>query len=236
MTQILGLITARGGSKGLPGKNLRPLAGKPLMAWTIETARQCPSLGRVIVSTDDANIAEVGRTFGAEVPFLRPAELAQDDSSHLSVVEHALAWLVKQERFEPDYVLLLQPTCPLRTASDIEEAVNLARARQADAVVSVCEVKEHPYLTMSLAADGTLRDFVPHQLSSLRRQDLPKIYALNGAIYLNRPDSLRRHRTFVPPGSCAYVMPRERSLDIDTPWDFHLAELLFKHGHADRAS
>jgi CMP-N-acetylneuraminic acid synthetase len=234
MPEVLGLITARGGSKRLPRKNVKLLAGKPLIAWTIETARQSHRLSRVIVSTDDAEIARVAQGWGAEVPFMRPEALGQDESSHISVVTHAIRWLEEHRQGAPDYVMLLAPTSPLRTAEDIEAAIDIARRRAAVAVVSVCVPDRHPYLCKRILADGTLTDFVPlpRELPSLRHQDLPPAYGLNGAIYLNRRESLLRDGTFVPPGTVAYVMPPERSLDIDSSWDFDLAGLILRDRHA----
>lgn len=234
MHTVLGLITARGGSKGVPRKNVQPMADKPLIAWTIEAALRSHGLSRVLVSTDDEEIAAVAQAWGAEVPFLRPASLAQDASSHIAVVRHALAWLEEHQAFAPDYVMLLQPTSPLRTVEDIEAVLRLASERAVVAVVSVCPVERHPYLSKCLVADGTLADFVPipSHLTYLRHQDLPPVYSLNGAIYLNSRVSLLRDSTFVPPGAVPYIMPPERSLDIDTPWDFYLADLILRNRHA----
>ena len=225
---VIAVITARGGSKGIPGKNLRAAGGKPLIAWTIEAALQSRMLSGVILSTDDAAIAGTGREWGAEVPFIRPAELAQDHSDHISVMAHALDWLKTAKQTTPDYVMLLQPTSPLRTTEDIDTAIHIAQERNADAVVSVCEADKHPYLCKSITEDGTLTDFVSADIVYLRRQDLPPAYALNGAIYLNRPEVLLRERTFTPPGTCAYIMPPERSLDVDTPWDLHVVDLILR--------
>jgi CMP-N,N'-diacetyllegionaminic acid synthase len=234
MPDVLGLITARGGSKRVPRKNIKPLVGKPLIAWTIETALQSHLLSRVIVSTDDAEIARVAQTWGAEVSFLRPDSLAQDEASQISVVTHAIIWLEEHQRVVPDYIMLLQPTSPLRTVEDIEAAIHLARQRAAVAVVSVCVPDRHPYLCKRILPDGTLTDFVPipSDVTSLRHQDLPPAHGLNGAIYLNRRESLLHDRTFVPPGTVAYVMPPERSLDVDSPWDFSLAELILRDRYA----
>ena len=231
MTEIVGLIAARGGSKGIPRKNIKPLAGKPLIAWTIEAAQQSQALSRLILSTDDEEIADVGRRFGAEVPFLRPLPLAADDTLAIDVVEHALDWLAKDQDCRPDYLLLLQPTSPLRTSEDIIGAIHLAEEHNAEAVVSVCPADSHPFLIKRLTEQGTLEDFVSTDQVDLRRQALPPAYALNGAIYLNRPSSLMTHRSFLPPGTHAWEMPPERSVDIDTPWDFRLAELLLKGDH-----
>jgi len=230
MISPIAIITARGGSKGIPGKNIKTLGGKPLIAWTIEAAIKSRRLKRVIVSTDGKDIARVCRQYGAEVPFLRPPELARDDSSHLEVMEHAIRWLTEHEGVQPEYVLLLQPTSPFRTEMDINAALDLATKRQADAVISVSPVASHPYWTKRIMDDGTLADFVPLPLRSLRRQDLPPAYVLNGAIYLIRTASLLRDRKLVPKNAVAYIMPPERSLDVDTPWDWHVAELLMQEG------
>ncbi len=223
---ILALIPARGGSKGIPRKNLAPLAGQPLIAWTIAAALGSKNLSRVIVSTDDAEIAEVARQHGADVPFLRPPELAADESGALGVVLHALDWLAESAGEPPEYVLLLQPTSPLRATADIDAAIALAHARDADAVLGVCEAVPHPFLARRVDEAGVLTDFLPVDEKLVRRQDFPYAYVLNGAIYLNRCASLRTARTFQPPGALALIMPRERSLDIDTPHDLRLAEQL----------
>jgi len=232
---IVALITARGGSKGIHGKNLKPLGGRPLIAWSIDAARQSRSVTRVLVSTDDPAIAEAARAARGEVPFLRPPELARDDSSHISVVLHALDWLRDQEQFTPDYLLLLQPTAPFRTAEDLDGATALARDRNADAVVSVCEARTHPWLVKTVHPDGTMEDFIPRTLAYERRQDFPPAYVLNGALYLNRPRSLRATGTFRPPGTLAYVMPTERSVDLDTLADWELAELQLENRKANHA-
>jgi CMP-N,N'-diacetyllegionaminic acid synthase len=225
---IVGLITARGGSRGIPRKNVTDVAGKPLIAWTIEAALASRHLSEVIVSTDDEEIAATARTYGACVPFMRPAELARDDSPHFAVVEHAIDWLKTHRRVPVQFLLLLQPTSPLRTAQDIDAAVELGSLKQAPAVVSVMHTDHHPYTTYRLQADGTLDVFVPTTIDYLRRQALPPAYVLNGAIYLNDCEVLLRARTFVPQGTRAYVMPAERSLDIDSPWDLHLANLILR--------
>lgn len=223
---VVALIPARGGSKGIPRKNIAPLAGRPLIAWTITAALASGRLQRVIVSTDDEEIAHVAREHGAEVPFLRPPELAGDESTAVDVALHALDALGTPG---PDALLLLQPTSPLRSATDICDAIDLAEQSQADAVIGICEATPHPYLARSLDADGKLRNFstVPPQLT--RRQDYPPAYVLNGAIYLNRCASLRATRSFEPPGALGFIMPPERSIDIDAPLDLQIAESLLKN-------
>jgi CMP-N-acetylneuraminic acid synthetase len=224
---VVGLITARGGSKGIVGKNLRPVAGKPLLAWTVEAAMRAKQLSRVLLSTDDPEIARIGADHGAEVPFFRPAELAQDTSSHLSVIHHALDWLEANGGL-PDYLCMLQPTSPLRTAADIDAAISLAFERDADAVIGIAPVAQHPFLARRLQPDGSITEFVPTELKYPRRQDLPPAFALNGAIYINRCTSLRRDQTLLPPGALGYVMPPERSVDVDTELDLVLVEHLLK--------
>lgn len=228
MSGIIGLITARGGSKGIPHKNIRPLAGKPLIAWTIHAARQSQTLNRVIVSTDDVEIAEVAREWGAEVPFMRPPELAQDDSPHHDVILHAVNWLEAETASPPRYIMLLQPTSPLRTAEDIDRAIALATEKDADSVISVCPIPHHPYFSKQITPDGKLLDFIERPQGYLPRQGLPPAYALNGAIYLVRRSVLLEREDWYTDRTFAYIMPPERSLDIDTPWDLHLADLILR--------
>lgn len=228
MIRVLGLVTARGGSKGIPGKNVAPLAGKPLIAWTLEAAAESRGLDRIIMSTDDDEIAEVCRDWGIEAPFKRPAELAGDDSSHIGVVVHALEWLAANDGYRPDFVMLLQPTSPLRTADDIDAAITLAEKREASAVLSVTATHDHPFLVRAMTHSGSLGHFVECDIEYPRRQVLPAAYAINGAIYLNERDSLLSTRSFEPEGAIAYEMPAERSLQIDTPWDLHLCELVLR--------
>lgn len=223
---IVALVPARGGSKGFPGKNLALFGGRPLITWTIAAAVESRAVARVIVSTDDPAIAEAAIVAGAEVPFLRPAELAADDSPILLVVQHALQWLREHSGLEPEFLLLLQPTSPLRDSVDIDAAVDLARDRHADAVMSVFEPHPHPFLSKMVMADGTLGELVTGQPAAARRQDLPASAAPNGAIYLIRPAVLERSGSFCPPGTWPYWMPRERSVDIDSVADMEMAETL----------
>lgn len=224
---ILGLIPARGGSKGIPGKNIRALGGKPMIAWTIEAARHSRYPIRLVCSTDDPAIAEVAAAYGAEVPWLRPAELATDEATTLDVVRHALSavdgvWT---------HLLLLQPTSPLREAEDIDGAIDLAFASGAHAVIGVTEAMDHPYLTFKMENDGAMAPYLRPDGISLRRQDLPAAYVINGALYVNRVESLLAHGTFLPPGLRAYPMPRERSVDIDDMEDWAQAEYRLRERH-----
>jgi N-acylneuraminate cytidylyltransferase/CMP-N,N'-diacetyllegionaminic acid synthase len=219
---------ARGGSKSIPRKNLALLAGKPLIAWTIEAALQCPSAGRVLVSTDDPEIADVARTLGADAPFVRPDALARDDTPTMPVVIHALEWLEANESYSPNRVLLLQPTSPLRTSGDIAAAIALAEEQRAESIVSVSPASSHPHLIKRITPEGLLEDLLPHAQID-RRQDLEPVYALNGAIYLTLRSQLLKHQSFYPTRTHAYVMPAERSLDIDSPWDLELCDLILRH-------
>lgn len=225
---IFGLITARGGSKGILRKNISPVAGKPLIAWTIEAAQNSKVLSRLIVSTDDEDIAAVAEDFNAEVPFRRPAELAQDNSPHTDVIVHAVKWLQAEQGNLPDYVMLLQPTSPCRTAKDIDRAGRLAIERRAEAVFSVYPTSAHPYLCKRIATDGTLTDFVNKPAGYLSRQNLPPAYALNGAIFLIRCELVFREAFWENLTVLPYIMPEERSLDIDTEWDLYLADTILR--------
>ncbi len=225
---ILAVIPARGGSKGLPGKNIRLLAGKPLLAWTIEAARASGVIDEIVVSTDSPEIAAVATACGCAPPFWRPEELAGDTSPTMAALWHALDWYAQQQDRRFDLVLLLQPTSPLRQAADILAALELLRQAGVSSVVSVCPVDHHPLWSNTLPPDHSLEHFLrPEALRP--RQELPPSYRLNGAIYLARTDWLRERGSFLGPGAYALVMPRQRSVDIDDATDFLLAEILLKH-------
>lgn len=225
---ILGLIPARGGSKGVPGKNIRPLGGRPLIAWTIDAARHVGAIDRLIVSTDCEEIAAIARAEGAEVPFLRPADLASDTAGSLGVALHALDAMAT-EGFIPDALMLLQPTTPLRRAQDIADCVSLFERRaDIDAVVSLTPVPVHhnAHWQFELSEDQRLSAADGSPLSRVipRRQDLPATYIRNGAIYLTQCDSLRINQSFFGSRCAGHVMPAERSINIDTEADFAAAE------------
>ncbi|MCR4419327.1 MAG: acylneuraminate cytidylyltransferase family protein [Clostridia bacterium] len=222
---VLGLIPARAGSKGLPGKNLRRLAGKPLIVHTIEAALGSGVLDYLLVSTDSSEIASVAAAAGAAVPFLRPAHLATDEAKGIAVVHHAMAWC-ESAGMRFSWVMVLQPTSPLRSPEDIRNACSLMVERQAEAVVSVCEVDHHPWLSNTLPEDGCMDGFLRPEVRSANRQELPKYYRLNGAIYLADWGFIRSREHWYGPRTYAYVMPKERSVDIDDAVDFALAEVL----------
>lgn len=220
--RVLAIIPARGGSKGVPGKNIRLLAGKPLIAWTIERAKQSKYIDRLIVSTDDQVIADVAMRYGCEAPFLRPAELAQDDTPGVLTVLHVL-----EEIEGYDYTLLLQPTSPLRTADDMDACMEHGFHHGAKSCVSVTEPDKSPYWMYTLASQGELRPLLERPFIT-RRQMLPPVFALNGALYFNEVNWLQTHRSFIGDGTIGFVMPKERSWDIDTEDDFEICEYLLR--------
>ena len=228
-SDVLAIIPARGGSKGVPRKNIRPLLGKPLIVWTIEAARAAPSIGRVIVSTDDAEIAEIARKGGADVPFMRPADLAQDATPDLPVLKHVLEQLRASESKAYKFVVWLRPTAPLRTPHDIESAVAIANETGADSVRSVVAVKHHPYWTKTIS-NGLLQPFVPghDERHHPQRQTLPPAHALNGAVDVINVKTLAAWNSMWGEKIAAYVMSPERSIDIDTEADFTIAEALLR--------
>jgi N-acylneuraminate cytidylyltransferase len=213
--KVLALITARGGSKGLPRKNVLLAGGKPLIAWTVKAALESQFVDRVVLSSDDDEIMVAAEAAGCEVPFRRPTHLATDKASSMDVVKHAL-----QELPDYDYIVLLQPTSPLRTNDDIDAAFQLMLTRNAPACVSVSEVDQSPYWMYRLTDDNKLVNIMEPLGNLSRRQDLPTIYALNGAIYIAKVDWLIKTEKFVDTETIAYQMPKERSLDIDDMNDF----------------
>lgn len=227
---VLGVITARGGSKGIPGKNLKALAGKPLIAYTIAAAADAGVLDRVIVSTDDDGIAACARSLGCEVPFMRPAQLAQDETPHLPVMQHAVQWLAEHQAYRPDAVVILQPTSPLRRAEDIRQAVHLLAARDVDSVLSVSPVPAHmnPMRMLRVDADGQAVLFVtgePVRRRINRRQDLPEAWVMNGAVYAFRtPVLFGAEPSLYGDRTVAFPLPDPYGLSIDTPQDWLEAE------------
>lgn len=222
---ILVLIPARGGSKGVPRKNIRLLLDKPLIAYTIETALEIDFLDKVIVSTDDLEIAQISREYGAEVPFLRPYELATDEAKSIDVILHAMDWMEK-EHGAFNLILLLQPTSPFRNREDIKAALDIFFEKNAKAVVSVCEAEHSPLWMNTLNDDLNMKDFIRKDILNKNRQELGKYYRINGAIYIAEWDYLKQNKTFFGDKTYAYIMPKERSIDIDTEMDFKFAEFL----------
>lgn len=225
---LLAIIPARGGSKGIPRKNLAPVAGRSLLAWTCRAALESRSLNRVILSTEDSEIAAKGLEFGVEVPFLRPPELAQDETPTLPVIRHALEFLGEREGYRPDAVVLLQPTAPLRRAAHIDGAVERMLETGADAVVAVSPVPAHfhPYWVFDLDGDDRLKPVHPDGGPERypRRQELPPAYTRNGAVYIARTRLILQENSLYGPAPVGYVMPPEDSVNVDGPEDLALAE------------
>jgi len=226
--ETLGLITARGGSISIPKKSITPLNGQPLLAYTCQAALASAKLGRVVLSTDDEEIASVGREFGVDVPVMRPKELAKENTLILPVIQHILGWLKDSQGYSPDCLMLLQPTSPLRQARHIDEAIQLIDETGADCVVSVTPVP-HQYNPVSVLSivDGILEPFLPGEGGKIqRRQEKPPVYARNGpAIYIGRTENLMRPDAHLYMGvSRPYIMEDEYSVDIDSYEDLAHAE------------
>ncbi len=232
--KIVGIITARGGSKGIPGKNIKLLLGKPLIAYTIEAAKASGAFDKLIVSTDDEAIAKVCREYGAEVPFVRPAELSGDTASHLGVIQHAVQWLKDNEGYEPDAVMILQPTSPLRQAFHIKGAADLMQEQSPDSVLSVSTVPDdcNSQKTMVLQDDGrlTLINGSPVYKRVARRQDLRKEYRSAGMIFLFKTALLfdKENPNFFGERTLPYEVEEKYLADIDSPGDFEAAEEAMK--------
>jgi CMP-N-acetylneuraminic acid synthetase len=237
MPKILGVITARGGSKGIPGKNIKPLWGKPLLLYTIEAARASGALDRIILSTDDEQIAEVAKQFGCEVPFLRPKELADDKAAHLPVVQHAVQRLKDKDNYVRDYVMILQPTSPLRQSFHIKGAADLILKSGADSVLSVAEIPENfsPHKAMVIES-GELKLFngQPVRKRIARRQDLGKTYWSVGSIYLFKTKLLfdKDEPNFYGDKVVPYVIDSKYVIDINVPEDWERAEVAMKRLNA----
>jgi CMP-N-acetylneuraminic acid synthetase len=222
--RTLGLIPARAGSKGIPGKNVRALFGKPLIAYSIEAAARARRINRIVVSTDDPAVAQTAQVWGAEAPFIRPAELATDTTPMLPVMQHAVRLLEESESYH-DLICLLQPTSPMRTPDDIDECIGLLEQSGADTVVSVLPVPEryNPHWVFEPDDAGGLRLSTGEASPVPRRQDLPPAYHREGSIYIVRRDVLMDRNTLYGPRVVGYVMDAARSVNIDEPADWDAA-------------
>ena len=225
--RILGIIPARGGSRGIPRKNLIKLAGRPLLSYTIEAAKKSRLLTRTVLSSEDPEIIQEAKKLGADIAFTRPAQLSTDSAGSASVVKHALEEIESQEANKYDYVCLLEPTCPLRISDDIDSALKLLIESGADSVVSVKKIEApHPVKTL-LIKGGYLTPFLPDRWkSSLTRQELEPVFAVNGAVYAVKREVLLKTVSLWGERALPFIMPDERSINIDTPFDAALAEFL----------
>ena len=219
--RILAVITARGGSKGLPGKNVRELRGKPLIAWSIEAAKESAYIDRLIVSTDDEAIAEISRSWGAEVPFMRPAELSGDTATSVDVLKHAVDF-VTGDGGSYDYLVLLEPTSPQREPGDIDASIErLLDHADAEAIVGVSLAEAcHPVAMVTQDPDGFLIPFASEEIEATRRQEFSEVYFLEGTVYISKIGSLVERGGFYHEKTLAYEVPKWKSLEVDDIYDF----------------
>lgn len=226
---LLILVPARAGSKGLPGKNLKPLGGLPLLAWTARTIAASGVGARAVLTTEDSEIAAVGRAHGLETPFLRPAELASDTASMVDVVEHAVGWMEREGGFVPSAIMLLQPTCPFRKPERIRQALDLLALPSTEGVIGVKRIDRSLSVMYQAGPDGALAPLAPWD-ERTRRQDVRPLLTPNGTLYLTTRESLVRHRRLFPPRLRGLVTDHIESIDIDTPEDWALAEAVVAAG------
>lgn len=226
--KVLATICARGDSKGIPGKNIRLLGGKPMIIYTIEVAQRCKLIDRVIVSTDDTEIAKIARASGAEVPFLRPKELATNSMSKLPVIKHAIGFLEAKLGYSPDIVVDLDPTSPLRTEKDIESCIRMVE-EGADNVFSVIEARRNPYFNMVEIIDGKVQLVKRPARVVSRRQDAPRVYEMNASIYVWKREALMNNDSIFLEKTKVYIMPKW-AIDIDDETDFEFVEFILRKG------
>ena len=225
MPSLLVVITARGQSKGIPRKNLAIAGGHSLLWWTAKAAQTAASPDRIVLSTDDAEIAQAGKEVGLDVPFIRPAALADDTTPAPAAVINMVEWLEEKKAYRPDYVMKLQPTSPLRESGDIDAAFDLCLQKRAGVVVSAAPMHCHLSWLQSVDREGRLQPIQAQESGDASNKRQP-LYVLNGAIYLAKRQVLIANDDFVDERTYAYVMPPERSIDVDSPWDLHLADLI----------
>lgn len=229
VNEVLCLVPARGGSKSIPLKNIYPLHGRPLIAYTLDVAKACRSISRTIVSTDSAEIAQVCRELGAEVPFLRPASIAEDNTPDLPVFAHALEWLAREENQHPEIVLHLRPTSPLRTAAMVEKAIELLRAHpEADSVRAVCPPMQNPFKMWTLGEDGFLHPLLNtpiREAYNQPRQALPPVYWQNGYLDVIRATTITQKKSMTGDKILPLVLDSTEVIDIDSLETLHLAEM-----------
>ncbi|MBA5851073.1 acylneuraminate cytidylyltransferase family protein [Clostridium sp. cel8] len=224
--KVLAIIPARGGSKGIPRKNIKNINGRPLISYSIEEARKSKYIDKLIVSTEDSEIAKISKKFGAEIPFLRPKELSKDTTPGIEPILHAVSWF-KNKGITFDYVMCLQCTSPFRKYSQIDKAIEVLIEKNGDSIVSVCESEITPYW-MKKIEYGKLKDFLDSNIFYTRRQDAPKVYRLNGAIYMAKIDVLVKYKNWYTENTLPYVMDEISSIDIDNMLDFKFVEFLMK--------
>ncbi len=225
--KFIAIITARGGSKRLPNKNILNLGGKPLISWTIEAAKNSEFIQEVVVSTDSVEIQKISANNFVSTPFLRPEYLSNDTATSFDVVNHCIEYYKTNLNREFEYLILLQPTSPLRTTEDINGAIKLLETKKADAIVSICEMDHSPLWSNTIESDLSLEHFLRDEVKNTRSQDLPSFYRINGAIYICKVSEFLKQKTFfIDKNIFGYKMSRESSIDIDTKLDFAMADFL----------
>jgi len=228
---ILAVIPARGGSKGLPRKNILPLSGKPLIAWSIEAAKESQYIDKFIVSTDDKEIADVAKLYDCEIPFLRPDYLALDDTPSSDVIIHSIEYFAKKN-IHFDYFILLEPTSPLRNSQDIDRAMEILNANRekADSIVGVSKVEAaHPVFDVRINATGLIEPYKCKNFELFKRQDIEPLYFFEGTIYISDTKVFLKQKSFYHERSMPYNVPRWKSLEIDNMLDLLIAETLIKN-------
>ncbi len=228
--KVLAIIPAREGSKGFPGKNIKMLNGKPLIAWSIDVGKKSKYIDKLIVSTDGKKIAEVSKTYGAEVPFMRPKELASDTASSVAVLLHALDFLKEQGNIY-DYIILIEPTSPLRTVEDIDKALEiLSNHKSSKSIVSVFKLEStHPEFAMLIKKDGLIKPFLGGEvIIAKRRQDIEDVYCPDGTIYISDVNFLKQKKTFYHELTLAYPVDRHKFFEVDEEMDIAIIEALMK--------
>lgn len=230
--KILTIIPARGGSKGVKNKNIKLLGDKPLIAYSIEENKKSKYVDRVLISTDDDKIAQVASMYGAEIPFMRPSELATDTAKTIDVIIHCINWLKENENYYPDITVVTQCTSPLTTSWDIDRAIEKFIRLGCDSLTSVCLTEHHPYWMFTLEG-SFMKPFMKEGQNLHRRQDLPNVYRQNGAIYIARTDGLLAEKNLEFGKISGYIMDNNKSVDIDTEIDFKLAEFLIEARNND---
>jgi CMP-N,N'-diacetyllegionaminic acid synthase len=230
--KILAIIPARGGSKGLPGKNKKLLQGKPLVAWPIDAAKSCKYIDKVLCTTDSDEIQQIAINFGAVAPFLRPEYLASDTAHSVDVIIHAIEFLEKTGEYY-DYIVLLEPTSPLTTGGDVEKALEIldGNLEKASSIVGICKVEStHPEYDVQMSSDGFISPYAASSFKSMRRrQDLEPLYFLEGSLYISTIDALKKNRTFYHDQTMGFPMPRWKSVEIDEIFDFIIAETILNN-------
>lgn len=227
--KILGIIPARSGSKGLKNKNILSINNKPLIAWSILASKRSNVLTKIIVSTDSKKIAKISMKYGAEVPFIRPKKFSGDNSKSSDVIIHAINFYKKLNIYF-DYVMLIEPTSPLRESNDIKYCVNLVKRKNLNTLVSISKIRsQHPRFAYKLSSNSKLKPLVPKKNLSPRRQDVEKLYYLDGSIYISRINSFLKKKTFYHKNTSGIVMPDWKAIEVDNLLDLKLSEYIMKN-------